>query len=144
MNSYPYICNLKPKLAILNKGGQAMTKEMKRREFLKVSAAAGAMLIGGNFITERGSIAHGAVKIPEAEKITITIITDNYYDVTVPSQKIARRYGIQPGTPIEKFGDSMPNMGWPSTSKRSSMEFPTHSFLIMEQTFKGFSETWNS
>jgi 7,8-dihydropterin-6-yl-methyl-4-(beta-D-ribofuranosyl)aminobenzene 5'-phosphate synthase len=37
-------------------------------------------------------IVYGAVNIPAADKITITIITDNYHETTRPSYKIANRY----------------------------------------------------
>ena len=81
-----------------------MTKEIKRRDFLKASVAAGAMLMAGDFIKKEEAIARGASAISEAEKITITVITDNYYDVTVPSKKMAKRYVIDPGTPIVNWG----------------------------------------
>jgi 7,8-dihydropterin-6-yl-methyl-4-(beta-D-ribofuranosyl)aminobenzene 5'-phosphate synthase len=80
-----------------------MCKEMNRRDFMKTSVAAGAMLVAGDVMSGRNP-AHAAVKIPEAEKVTITIITDNLYDVTVPSEKIAKRYTISPGTPIVNLG----------------------------------------
>jgi 7,8-dihydropterin-6-yl-methyl-4-(beta-D-ribofuranosyl)aminobenzene 5'-phosphate synthase len=76
-----------------------MDKEMNRREFIKASAAAGVALAAGD-ILKSGSVAHAAARIPEAEKVTITIVTDNYYDLTVPSVKIAKRYMIKPGEPI--------------------------------------------
>jgi 7,8-dihydropterin-6-yl-methyl-4-(beta-D-ribofuranosyl)aminobenzene 5'-phosphate synthase len=43
---------------------------------------------------------HGFIKIPEVEKLTITVITDNYYDCLRPNYKIAKRYMINPGTSI--------------------------------------------
>jgi len=81
-----------------------MGKEISRREFIKVSAAAGLVLAAGDILNGSGSIVHGAVRIPEAEKVTITIVTDNLYDVTVPSVKIAKRYMIRPGEPIVNWG----------------------------------------
>jgi 7,8-dihydropterin-6-yl-methyl-4-(beta-D-ribofuranosyl)aminobenzene 5'-phosphate synthase len=81
-----------------------MGKEISRREFIKASAAAGLVLAGGNILNGSGSLVHGAVPIPEAEKVTITIVTDNLYDVTVPSVKIAKRYMISPGEPIVNWG----------------------------------------
>lgn len=73
-----------------------MLKEMSRREFLKASAATGALLIGGDLLKGQGSVAYGSVKIPEVEKIAITIITDNYYDALRPDYKIAKRYRMKP------------------------------------------------
>ena len=67
-----------------------MLKDMNRREFLKTTAATGAVLVGGDFL--RGtSKAQGAVNIPEAEKIIITMITDNLADATRLDYKIAKR-----------------------------------------------------
>ncbi len=64
--------------------------------------AAGAVLIAGDLLQGGNPMAYGAVRIPEAEKITITIITDNYFDAFVPNYKIAKRHGW-------KFGPSYPN-----------------------------------
>jgi 7,8-dihydropterin-6-yl-methyl-4-(beta-D-ribofuranosyl)aminobenzene 5'-phosphate synthase len=86
------------------KEGDFMDKEMSRREFIKASAAAGLVLAGADILSESGSTAHAAVQIPEAEKVMITIVTDNLYDVTVPSVKIAKRYMIRSGEPIVNFG----------------------------------------
>jgi 7,8-dihydropterin-6-yl-methyl-4-(beta-D-ribofuranosyl)aminobenzene 5'-phosphate synthase len=71
-----------------------MLKEMNRREFLKTSAAAGAVLMAGDLLTKGPSVAYGSIKIPEVEKLVITVITDNYYDVLRPHEKIARRKNI--------------------------------------------------
>jgi len=72
-----------------------MLKEMNRRKFLKTSAATGAVVLTGNLL-KGGTQAYGAVKILEAEKITITIITDNYSDALRMNYKIARRYFTKP------------------------------------------------
>ncbi|MCX5816006.1 MAG: MBL fold metallo-hydrolase [Proteobacteria bacterium] len=80
-----------------------MLKEMNRREFLKSSAIAGTVLISGDLLKGQSTAAHGSIKIPEAEKITVTIITDNYYDALRPDYKIAKRYNIKPGAPIENI-----------------------------------------
>ena len=53
-----------------------MFKEMNRRDFLKVSAAAGASILASDLIGTDPAV-YGAVNIPEAEKITITNIEDN-------------------------------------------------------------------
>jgi 7,8-dihydropterin-6-yl-methyl-4-(beta-D-ribofuranosyl)aminobenzene 5'-phosphate synthase len=68
-----------------------MEKGMNRRQFLKATAATGTVLLAGDFL--RGfSWAQGAVKIPESEKIVITVITDNLADLTRPDYKIAKRH----------------------------------------------------
>jgi 7,8-dihydropterin-6-yl-methyl-4-(beta-D-ribofuranosyl)aminobenzene 5'-phosphate synthase len=66
-------------------------KEMNRREFMKTSAAAGAAIMAGSVLKGGGSMAYGSVNIPEVEKLTITVITDNYYDCLRWPDRIARR-----------------------------------------------------
>jgi hypothetical protein len=67
-----------------------MKKEKDRRDFLKATAATGAVLLSGDLL--RGtSMAQGAVKIPESETIIITVITDNLVDTGQPNYKIAKR-----------------------------------------------------
>jgi TAT (twin-arginine translocation) pathway-exported protein len=56
-----------------------MSKEMNRRDFLKVSAVTGASILASDLFST-DPIAYGAVDLPEAERIAITIIEDNYYD----------------------------------------------------------------
>jgi 7,8-dihydropterin-6-yl-methyl-4-(beta-D-ribofuranosyl)aminobenzene 5'-phosphate synthase len=77
-----------------------MLKEMNRREFLKTSTATGAVLMAGDILKGGTTVAHGSVKIPEVEKLAITVITDNYYDCLRPNYKVAKRYFILPGTSI--------------------------------------------
>ena len=67
-----------------------MEKGLNRRDFLKTTAATGAVLMGGNFLRGKAT-AHGVVNIPEAEKIIITMITDNLADATRLDYKIAKR-----------------------------------------------------
>jgi len=67
-----------------------MEKEMNRRKFLKTTAATGTVLLAGNFL-QGVSRAQSTVKIPEAEKIVITVITDNLVDTGQPNYKIAKR-----------------------------------------------------
>jgi 7,8-dihydropterin-6-yl-methyl-4-(beta-D-ribofuranosyl)aminobenzene 5'-phosphate synthase len=69
----------------------AMLKEMNRRDFLKASAVTGASLLASDLLY-MDPIAYGAVNIPEAERITITNIEDNYYDGLRPDSRIAKRY----------------------------------------------------
>jgi len=82
-----------------------MLKEMDRREFLKTSAATGAVLVAGDIVSKGASVAYGSVKIPEVEKLVITVITDNYYDclrwnLNPPDYKVVKRYMNLPGNPI--------------------------------------------
>ncbi|MBW1862888.1 MAG: twin-arginine translocation signal domain-containing protein [Deltaproteobacteria bacterium] len=81
-----------------------MAKGMNRREFLKTSAAAGAMLVAGDLVSGSVSAARGVVNMPEAEKATVTVLADNFYSCAVPSKGIAKRYLIPSGAPITDYG----------------------------------------
>ena len=82
-----------------------MAKEINRREFIKTSLATGALVLAGDMIKGGINLAYGAVKIPEVEKATVTVITDNYCDALKQHYKIARRYGIgiKPETDMYKM-----------------------------------------
>jgi len=67
-----------------------MDEGLNRRDFLKATATAGAVLLISD-ILPREAIAQTRVIVPEAEKIVITVITDNLYDATRPDYKIAQR-----------------------------------------------------
>jgi 7,8-dihydropterin-6-yl-methyl-4-(beta-D-ribofuranosyl)aminobenzene 5'-phosphate synthase len=78
-----------------------MLKEMNRRDFLKASAVTGAALMAGDVLKGGATVAYGSVKIPEVEKLVITVITDNYYDclrwnLYPPDFKMVKRYMIGP------------------------------------------------
>ncbi|MFN3534482.1 MAG: MBL fold metallo-hydrolase, partial [Desulfatiglandales bacterium] len=80
-----------------------MSKEIDRREFLKMSAVTGAALMAGNLLTKEPSLAHASVKIEEVDKVVITVITDNYYDclrwnLYPPDFGMVKRYMIGPGS----------------------------------------------
>jgi 7,8-dihydropterin-6-yl-methyl-4-(beta-D-ribofuranosyl)aminobenzene 5'-phosphate synthase len=68
-----------------------MSKDMNRRDFLKTAAVTGTVFLAGDIFQSR-AFARGSVKIPEAEKIVITVITDNYADALRPDYKIAKRH----------------------------------------------------
>ncbi len=76
-----------------------MDEAMTRREFLNATAAAGTVLVAGN-LWPGVATAQGLVKIPEAESITVTVITDNFSDVNQPEKKITRRLKKLP-TPLD-------------------------------------------
>jgi 7,8-dihydropterin-6-yl-methyl-4-(beta-D-ribofuranosyl)aminobenzene 5'-phosphate synthase len=67
-----------------------MEKGMNRREFLRATATTGMVFLTGNFL-QGVSWAQGVVKIPESEKIVISVITDNYADFLRKDYKIAKR-----------------------------------------------------
>ena len=81
-----------------------MAREMNRREFLKASAAAGAVLVAGDLVKGGDSTAHGAVRMPAADKAIVTVLADNFYSCAVPSKGIAKRFIIGPEAPIMDFG----------------------------------------
>jgi len=64
---------------------------MNRRDFLKVSAFTGAWILASDLLSAEKAVA-GTVTIPEAEKVTITVIEDNYYDFFAPNSKVVNRY----------------------------------------------------
>lgn len=67
-----------------------MSKEINRRDFLKATAITGTVLLAGDIFLNR-AFAQGSVDIPEAERIVITVITDNLADALRPDYKIAKR-----------------------------------------------------
>jgi 7,8-dihydropterin-6-yl-methyl-4-(beta-D-ribofuranosyl)aminobenzene 5'-phosphate synthase len=79
-----------------------MEKGMNRRDFLKTTAAAGTMLLAGDLV-QGVSDARAEIKIPEADKIMVTILTDNYSDINAYSHPIAQRFRRAPGLPLEKW-----------------------------------------
>jgi 7,8-dihydropterin-6-yl-methyl-4-(beta-D-ribofuranosyl)aminobenzene 5'-phosphate synthase len=62
-----------------------------RREFLKASMATGALLLVGEGLLDR-ALAQSKSRFVEVDKLTITIITDNYYDSIRPDGVIGKRY----------------------------------------------------
>ncbi|MBI4963677.1 MAG: MBL fold metallo-hydrolase [Desulfomonile tiedjei] len=76
-----------------------MEDEMGRRDFLKYSMATGAILAAGE-ITNTGVMAQGVPKIAEVDKVTVWVLTDNYYDALRPDSKITKRYRVVPGKSV--------------------------------------------
>lgn len=76
-----------------------MKEGMDRRGFLKYSLATGVMMAAGGRLM--GSLeAMASTKIVEADKVTIWILTDNYYDALRPDSKVSKRYRVVPGKSI--------------------------------------------
>ncbi len=67
-----------------------MKSELGRREFLQVTAAAGAAVVAAD-LAQASATAPERTVIPEAEKIVITVITDNLADANRLDYKIAKR-----------------------------------------------------
>ena len=77
-----------------------MSLEMNRRDFLKASAATASVLMAGDLPGGRTAAAQGTAKIPEVEKVVITVLADNYYDTLRPSTEFAKRTYVSPGKSI--------------------------------------------
>ena len=64
-----------------------MLKEMDRREFLKTSAIAGAVIMAGDIFGRPSS----ASSLDEVDQVAFTILIDNYVDVTLKSTPMVLR-----------------------------------------------------
>ena len=81
-----------------------MNSGINRREFLKYSAATGMLIAAGDGIMESVT-AQAATGITEVDKLTIWVLTDNYYEANEPESKITKRYRAVPGKSIHaEFG----------------------------------------
>ena len=72
---------------------------VNRREVLQATAAAGVGMVATDLVHAAPSAAVPTkVQIPEAEKIVVTVITDNLADINRLDYKIAKRlaYGASP------------------------------------------------
>jgi 7,8-dihydropterin-6-yl-methyl-4-(beta-D-ribofuranosyl)aminobenzene 5'-phosphate synthase len=76
-----------------------MNNGVSRREFLKYSVVTGALIAAGDGIMESG-MAQAATGVTEVDKLTIWVVTDNYYDANEPESKITKRYRQVPGKSI--------------------------------------------
>ena len=77
-----------------------MSSEVHRRDFLKMSAASAAVFMAGDLVTAGSATAQGTARIPEVDRLVITVIADNYYDTLRPSTRFAKRHYIHPGTSL--------------------------------------------
>lgn len=76
-----------------------MKNGMNRREFMKYSVATGVLIAAGESMIER-VMAEDAVKVDEVDKLTIWVLTDNYYDTNIVEGKNTKRYRVVPGKSI--------------------------------------------
>jgi len=76
-----------------------MKDGMDRREFLKFSMAAGALFVAGEGV-KGSAMAQGTARVTEVDKVTVWVLTDNYYDANRPDSKITKRYRVVPGKSI--------------------------------------------
>jgi len=61
--------------------------------------ATGAILAAGS-TTREGVMAQATANISEVDKVTIWVLTDNYYDALRPDAKFTKRYRVVPGKSI--------------------------------------------
>jgi 7,8-dihydropterin-6-yl-methyl-4-(beta-D-ribofuranosyl)aminobenzene 5'-phosphate synthase len=73
--------------------------DMDRRQFLKSSLAAGVLIAAGEAL-KTGAMAQDTVRIVEVDKLTVWVLTDNYYDAMRPDARITKRYRVVPGKSI--------------------------------------------
>lgn len=76
-----------------------MENSMNRREFLKLSLATGALIATGEGMMER-VMAQAAGGVTEVDKLTLWVLTDNYYDSTRADAKNIKRYRSMSGKSI--------------------------------------------
>ncbi len=76
-----------------------MSYGVSRREFLKYSLATGAFLAAGEGILNR-VMAQAAKGVSEVDKLTVWVLTDNYYDTNRPDVKNTKRYRSKSGKSI--------------------------------------------
>lgn len=78
-----------------------MSEGMNRRDFLKYSVATGVLIAAGERINGIvTATADEAVKVSEVDKLTIWVLTDNYYDSNRADGKNSKRYRVVPGKSI--------------------------------------------
>jgi 7,8-dihydropterin-6-yl-methyl-4-(beta-D-ribofuranosyl)aminobenzene 5'-phosphate synthase len=76
-----------------------MKNEVSRREFLKYSLATGALLAAGEGILKNAR-AQTARGVTEVDKLTVWVLTDNYYDRNRLDVKNTKRYRSLSGKSI--------------------------------------------
>jgi 7,8-dihydropterin-6-yl-methyl-4-(beta-D-ribofuranosyl)aminobenzene 5'-phosphate synthase len=77
-----------------------MDIEVSRRAFLKYSIATGVLIAASDEIIE-SVMAQSTRGVTEVDKLTVWVLTDNYYDTNVPNAKITKRFRVGgPGASI--------------------------------------------
>jgi 7,8-dihydropterin-6-yl-methyl-4-(beta-D-ribofuranosyl)aminobenzene 5'-phosphate synthase len=77
-----------------------MDSGVSRRAFLKYSVATGVLIAAGDQVIE-SVMAQATRGVTEVDKLTVWVLTDNYYDTNVPNAKITKRYRVGgPGASI--------------------------------------------
>ena len=89
-----------------------MSNGVSRREFLKYSLATGALIAAGEGILNN-AMAQAARGITEVDRLTIWVLTDNYYDTNA-----SRTLRTPNATAPSRGNRSTPSTGLLFTSKR--------------------------
>ena len=76
-----------------------MNNGVSRREFLKYSLATGALIAAGDGKME-SVMAQAVTDVTEADRVTVWVLTDNYYDANRTDIKNTKRYRSMPGKSI--------------------------------------------
>jgi metal-dependent hydrolase (beta-lactamase superfamily II) len=76
-----------------------MSNGVSRREFLKYSLATGALIAAGEGILNN-VMAQTARGVTEVDKLTVWVLTDNYYDTNRADVKNTQRYRSKSGKSI--------------------------------------------
>jgi 7,8-dihydropterin-6-yl-methyl-4-(beta-D-ribofuranosyl)aminobenzene 5'-phosphate synthase len=76
-----------------------MNNGMNRRDFMKYSIATGVLIAAGERMMG-SAMADDAVKVTEVDKVTVWVLTDNYYDTNIVDGKNGKRYRVVPGKSI--------------------------------------------
>ncbi len=73
-----------------------MSNGVSRREFVKYSLATGALLAAGDNLLNN-MMARAATGITEVDRLTVWVLTDNYYDTLRPDVKNTKRFRAKAG-----------------------------------------------
>jgi 7,8-dihydropterin-6-yl-methyl-4-(beta-D-ribofuranosyl)aminobenzene 5'-phosphate synthase len=73
-----------------------MSNGLNRRDISSINMTTGVTAAAGDSRLK----TYASLKIQEVEKLTVVVITDNYYDSLSPDVHIARRYRTSPGASI--------------------------------------------
>jgi len=75
-----------------------MSNELSGRDALNITVTTKATATGD--VAKDSLRAYVPLKIQEVEKLTVVVITDNYYDSVRPQPSIGQRFRAEPGTSI--------------------------------------------
>jgi 7,8-dihydropterin-6-yl-methyl-4-(beta-D-ribofuranosyl)aminobenzene 5'-phosphate synthase len=104
-----------------------MSSKMSRREFLKKSAATTAVIMTGGTITGNSMPAFGSVPVPEVDKLSVTVITDNYYDAFRPDSSVVKRYSMLAAAEVPSFIHAEHGLSYHIVTEINGI---SHSFLF--------------